>query len=162
MRGILGFSSLLGYGFKPSFDKAGVGLPRVLQRQAGKAMRTEGLRKPSASPALLKRRWMAICLPVTSRLFGLFSITVRNHVSRGFVAKLFGALYNTNMKAVYKMVLNRHVVLGNIERRGDQYILNPWTLPADEYNELVLAMHEEYSFALSGDGIVATPKPRMK
>ena len=63
------------------------------------------------------------------------------------------------MKASDKMKLNGYIASGCIKRRGEQYVMSPWSFPSkEEYEALVQAMKEDYVFSITLIGIVAVPK----
>lgn len=55
--------------------------------------------------------------------------------------------------------MNNHIVSGYVKRGENLFIIDPWAFPStDEYESLVHSMLEDYDFALSKEGLIATPK----
>lgn len=66
------------------------------------------------------------------------------------------------MKAIYRFTINKYVVLGGILRVGSRYIIDPWAMPEEEYNDLIDAVKEDYELSLCEAGVVLTPKIKVK
>lgn len=64
------------------------------------------------------------------------------------------------MKAKAQFALNKYVVDGRAKRDGSSYILNPWAIPEDEYEELVLELRKDYVTSLCDEGVKFTPNTK--
>lgn len=62
------------------------------------------------------------------------------------------------MKAKTQFSLNKFIVDGRAKRVGNSYILDPWSIPEDEYEVLMLDLRKEYDSSLCVDGVKLTPK----
>ena len=64
------------------------------------------------------------------------------------------------MKAKSQFALNKYIVDGRAKRDGASYILNPWAIPEDEYEELVADLRKECVTSLCNDGVKFTPNTK--
>ena len=62
------------------------------------------------------------------------------------------------MKAKTQFLLNKYVMSGSAKRVGNSYVLDPWSIPEDDYEVMMLELRKEYDSSLCIEGVLLTPK----